>query len=433
MHAPTSGWAGRSGDPAEPLTVVIDARIKSAESGGVEGILVGLAGSFSRLVDGPERYLFLGLEGSDEWLAPHLSGPARMVHQPRAGESGATLWHAFRGAGSRAARRLGLADPRSQRIRGPQVDLFVEGLRPDVIHMPFQKGFLTTTPSIYHPHDLQHLHFPNFFSESVRAWRELWYRELCAQAAVVAVSSSWTRADVVGQYHLDPRKVVVVPLAPMTAAYSEPSHEAIRETAARLQLPASYLFYPAQTWRHKNHIALLEALAVLRVERSLVVPIVFTGLENEFAGRLRRLAEDLGVSDQVHWLGFISPPDLSVVYAMATAVVIPSLFESASAPLWEAFRAGVPAVCSNVTSLPEQAGDAALLFNPLDRHELVGAIERVLNDDHLRARLIAAGKARVRSFTWDRTARVFRAHYRHVARRPLTDEDRSLREGAVGL
>ena len=427
MYTPAARSTGRSNDRVEPLTVVIDARIRSAESGGIEGILVGLATSLSALTDGPERYLFVGLEGHDDWLADHVSGSAQLIHEskPFGSRSRSAIRHGLASISPGGARFWRQVRPRSLEVVPPRPDPFVESLRPNVIHMPFQKGFLASVPSIYHPHDLQHLHFPAFFPAQLRAWRELWYRELCARAALVAVSSSWTKADLVAKYQVDPQKIAVVPLAPMTEAYPAPSEETIGETAAKLDLPKTYVFYPAQTWQHKNHVTLLQALAHLRAD-GVVIPLVCTGLENEFSPELRRQASELGVADQVYWLGFVSPSDLQVVYALARAVAIPSLFESASAPLWEAFRAGIPVVCSDVTSLPDQAGDAALLVDPIDHELWARAIQRIINDDPLRARLIAAGRVRVESFTWDRTAKIFRAHYRRLGTGHLTENDQEL-------
>ena len=106
--------------------------------------------------------------------------------------------------------------------------------------------------------------------------------------------------------------------------------------------------------------------------------------------------------------------------------MIPTKFEAASFPLWEAFSAGVAAASSNVTSLPEQAGDAALLFDPDSLDDMAAAIDRLWNDSALRRLLIERGRARVDAFRWDRTARTFRAHYRRLAGRPLSHEDQSL-------
>jgi glycosyltransferase involved in cell wall biosynthesis len=301
------------------------------------------------------------------------------------------------------------------------------------MHFTFQVGFITDVPSIYHPHDLQHLHLPQFFSREDRAWRERWYRELCAQAALVAVASSWTKRDVELSYGIEPAKIEVVPLAPPTLAYPVISAAAIEATHARLATPPAYVLYPAQTWPHKNHVNLLRALALLRRRHGLVVPLVACGQQNEGFPELAREQGSLGLGDQVVWPGFVSPADLQALYARATAVVIPSKFEAASAPLWEAFAAGVPAACSDVTSLPEQAGDAALLFDPDDVEQIAESIRRIWTEADLRAILISRGAERVKEFTWSRTAHLFRAHYRRVARVPLTGADRELIASKVAI
>ena len=101
-------------------------------------------------------------------------------------------------------------------------------------------------------------------------------------------------------------------------------------------------------------------------------------------------------------------------------------FEAASGPLNEAFMAGAPAACSNVTSVPEQAGDSALVFDPHCPDQIADAIFQLWTNPNLRQTLIARGRANVARFTWQKTARHFRAHYRKLANRPLTDEDQEL-------
>jgi glycosyltransferase involved in cell wall biosynthesis len=296
----------------------------------------------------------------------------------------------------------------------------------DLVHFPIQSAFLTDLPTIYHPHDLQHLHLPQFFSARERALREASYRAFCDQARIVVVASRWVRDDVIEHYHLPPEKVVIVPWAPIVTEYPTPTSQDIESVRARLALPEGFIFYPAQTWPHKNHLGLLAALAILRRERGLSVALVASGFQNDFHSELKRQARMMGVADQVHWVGFVEPRVLRVLYGLATAVVIPTRFEAASGPLWEAFASGVPAACSNVTSLPEQADGAALIFDPDDPTAIADAVARLWTDEALRADLIIRGHSNIRRFDWDRTARIFRAHYRRVAGVVPSDEDRTL-------
>jgi glycosyltransferase involved in cell wall biosynthesis len=182
------------------------------------------------------------------------------------------------------------------------------------------------------------------------------------------------------------------------------------------------VIYPAQTWPHKNHINLLKAVAILR-DRGLNVPLVFTGRRNAAAARIDRAIDELNLRALVTWLGFVEPDELMSALASADALVVPSRFEAASGPVWEAFAAGVPAACSAVTSLPEQLGDAGILFDPDDPADIAEAIRRLWCDEALRSALVNRGRERVAQFSWDRTALTFRAHYRRVAGRRLDESD----------
>jgi glycosyltransferase involved in cell wall biosynthesis len=412
-----------------PISVVLDARLITGEWGGVESVVIGLASGLSTLEDGVESYRFLTYAGKDDWLRPYLSGPcsALTVPAPPAWSDDRPVWR-------RIASRYVPSSVKSsaRRLTGPKVspppasDGTIERLGADLMHFTFQNGFLTAVPSIYHPHDLQHLHLPDFFDPREYRRRELWYRTLCEQAAMVAVASTATRQDVMQHYDLPSEKVQVVPLAPVIGEYGEPDAAELREMADRLGLPSAFILYPAQTWPHKNHLGLVEALASLRDQHDLVVPLVCTGAMNQHYPTIERRVLELDLADQVRFLGFVTPLQLRTLYGLARAVVVPSLFEAASAPLWEAFLARVPAACSNVTSLPEQAGDAALVFDPRRTAEIADAVVRIWRDDDLRARLVERGTARVSAFTWERTARHFRAHYRRLTDRPLDDSDRAI-------
>jgi glycosyltransferase involved in cell wall biosynthesis len=404
--------------------VVVDARLVSGQAGGIEGVVIGLAHGLSQL-EGPDEYVFVALEGQAEWLEPYIAGPSRIALQPAAAAIAPPM------SGRSRVRRgivrwLRPASATSAAGSLPRHDPFVDGLSPNVVHMPIQRGFLASSPSIYHPHDLQHVHLPQFFSDGQRAWRERWYGELCRRAAMVAVSSEWTRRDVSDHFGLPHDRVRVVPLAPPLAATRLPTPDERAEVRARLRLPERYVLYPAQTWPHKNHVRLVEALARLKMEANEVVPLVASGLQNEHFAEVADAARALGVDDQVIWTGFVPALDLQALFLEAHAVVIPTLFEAASGPLWEAFAAGVPAACSNVTALPEQAGDAAVVFDPLDVAAIADAIHAVWSDEDLRGQLIERGRTRVAELSWARTARTFRAHYRRLSGSQLSDEDRAL-------
>jgi len=410
------------------LRICVDARVPgSGAVGGVEQVMIGLASGLSKLADGDEEYLFLTYRDAAEWLRPYVHGPCRIISSP-AGTRG-YRWKQLLNTTVPAARStwhelssvIG-----SRTIKVPKSDGTIEKAGAEVLHFANQNGFLTEVPTIYHPHDLQHVHLPEFFTRRERLVREVIYRTFCEQAQMVGVVSSWGKRDLIQHYHLPEDKVRVVPLAPVSMVYPTPSGEDLTSTQRKYSLPEAFIFYPAQTWAHKNHIGLLEALAILRDRHGSIIHFVSSGRLTEFFPAIQRRVRDLRLTDQVRFLGFVSPLELQSLYTLCNSVVIPSKFEAASFPLWEAFLAGVPVACSNVTSLPKQAGDAALIFDPDRPEEIAEAILRLWTEEALRRTLVERGKKNVARFTWDRTAHTFRAHYRRLASRPLTEEDREL-------
>jgi len=388
----------------KPLQVVIDCRLRSGVAGGIESVILGLAGGLSRLRDGEERYTLLAYPNSHNWIAPLAIGPCTM--------------HLATGVQP-------LAPTAAGEIVLPQSDGTIDHtLAADVMHFTVQRAFLTRVPSIYHPHDLQHIHLPQFFDDAERRKREVTYRTYCKQAKMVAAAATWVRDDFIEQFDLPNEKVQVVPLAPILTEYAEPTPPDLAATPEKYGLPERFILYPAQTWPHKNYLRLVEALAVLRERYGLLVPLVACGRMNEFFATIEARAVELGVRNQLHFLDFIPGFDVQCLYRLCRAVVIPTLFEAASGPLNDAFLAGAPAACSNVTALPRQAGDAAIVFDPHEPAAIARAVRQLWTDDALCKTLATRGRERVAQFSWDKTARHFRAHYRRIAGRPLTDEDR---------
>jgi glycosyltransferase involved in cell wall biosynthesis len=134
----------------------------------------------------------------------------------------------------------------------------------------------------------------------------------------------------------------------------------------------------------------------------------------------------LQLASQVRFLGHVPEADLRALYQLATMVALPSLFEANSLPVFEAWLAGTPVTCSNTTGLPEQVGDAALLFEPHDPAAIADALAAIVTDSELRRTLRDRGRGRSQKFSWEKTARAYRALYRKVAGRNSTEEDRTL-------
>jgi glycosyltransferase involved in cell wall biosynthesis len=409
-----------SGARMSALRVCIDARIGSGAFGGVEQVVIGVASGLSRLGDGDgdEEYLFLIYPEHDEWLRPYLNGPCRVLH-PRLGYT------------RRRARAVRQALRERQPITGARhsvrsSDGTIEEEGVNVIHFPFQDAFTTDVPSIYQPHDLQHLHLPEFFSHWAYERREMIYRTHCQRAAAVVTMTSWGRRDFIESYELSEEKVWVVPGASVLPEYPQPSRDELEAMRSRLSVPERFLLYPAQPWPHKNHERLLEALARVGERTGAPVPLVCSGASPSAYDRVRKRAGELGLAETVHFPGFVSTKELRGLYELATALVFPSRFEGWGLPVCEAFSAGLPVASSSSTGLPELVGDAGLIFDPESTEQIAEAVERIWTDEGLRRGLAERGRERSELFSWDRTARLFRAHYRRIGGQTLAEEDRIL-------
>jgi glycosyltransferase involved in cell wall biosynthesis len=388
----------------------------------VQQLVIGLAAGLRSIAAPDLEIVYMVYPDGPEWLLPFVESATqfKIVVAP-APASRARSW---------VVRNVPLAKRTYNALVPPppiaRSDGSLEALSPDIVHFLAQAAFLTSVTSIFHPSDLQHLHLPQYFSRREILTRERQYRAFCNQAAMVAVATSWGRDDILRAYGLPPDKVVVVPVGPVVDHYAQITQAQMRQLRADLRLPADFGFYPAQTWPHKNHERLLNAVAKLRRGSGPVVPLVFSGAATAYREHLKRVIDELGIGDDVHWVGFVEPSQLRALYAMARFVVVPTLFEAASLPIFEALSAGVPVACSNVTATPRQVGDAALIFDPYSVDEISAAISRLWTDPKLRDDLIKKGKARAAEFSWERTARLFAAHYRRLAGRDLSSEDQAL-------
>jgi glycosyltransferase involved in cell wall biosynthesis len=264
-------------------------------------------------------------------------------------------------------------------------------------------------PRVTTIHDLNYLKVP----DAHFGLRGLGMRVLVPAAARrstrILVDAASTRDDLSAELGTPADKIDVVPLG-VSPPPAVPAEAAARARAG-LSLPADRpLVLSVSAKRpHKNLERLLEALAATPREHRplLVVP----GYRTEYETELRRRAVDLGVAEDVRWPSWVSPADLEGLYSAAACLVFPSLYEGFGLPVLEAMARGVPVACSDRSSLPEVAGDAALLFDPEDPAAIARAMTRLLSDRELRDRLGSAGRERAAAFTWERTAELTAASY----------------------
>lgn len=278
----------------------------------------------------------------------------------------------------------------------------------------------TGVPYVVAVHDIQHRLHPEFPEVSANGeWerREQRLRPMIAGASVVLVDSEVGKEDLLEAYGdtgIDPDAVRPLPFLPahylLEADISPAARSRVRDEYG---LPERFLFYPAQFWPHKNHRRIVEALAILSAE-GMRVPIVFAGThtgeirERTFAEVLK-VARAHGVEDLVRAVGYVPDEAMAALYADAIALVMPTFFGPTNIPVLEAFQLGCPVITSDIRGVREQAGDAALLVDPLSSDSIAHAIRRIVTDSGVAEQLVEAGRARLASYTRDDYVRLLRA------------------------
>jgi glycosyltransferase involved in cell wall biosynthesis len=274
-------------------------------------------------------------------------------------------------------------------------------------------------------HDLIYARFPEAHSGLREQGMKLLVPRAARRSARVIADSQSTRADLIELLGIDSEQIDVVPLGLGTVRRTQPLPE--DEVRARFGLGERRVVLSLSAKRpHKNLATLIAALAQIPAEDRPL--LVLPGYPTRHEKELRERSTAAGVAGDVRFLGWASGAEIEGLWAIAEAFVFPSLYEGFGLPVLEAMARGVPVACSNASSLPEVAGEAALLFDPRDERGIAAALRRLLQDDALRERLRALGQARASEFTWERAARLTLASYARALGTSDTDPRYEARE-----
>jgi glycosyltransferase involved in cell wall biosynthesis len=277
----------------------------------------------------------------------------------------------------------------------------LRNLNADLLFCPF------TAPTYYDAgvktvsiiYDLQYKTYPQFFPPEHVAHRDRSFVDAVRRSTMLVAISDYSRNVAIVEGRLDPEQIKTIHL--QVSQHSLSNADRDDTILQRLSLtPQRYIIYPANFWRHKNHEMLLTAFGIARRNGLMDdVGLVCTGAPSERQQWLAAAARAMGLEDRIVFPGYLASAELLSLITNSAGVVFPSLYEGFGLPVIEAMASGVPVACSNLTSLPEVVGDAALLFDPRNPEQLSEAIISLVHDRDLTARLVKAGEIRAALFS----------------------------------
>jgi glycosyltransferase involved in cell wall biosynthesis len=265
-------------------------------------------------------------------------------------------------------------------------------------------------------HDVIHLMFPQYLPNRVALSYAKWSITQAAHRAtrVLTVSES-SKRDILRFVDTRPDKIDVIYNAYDERFAMEPKEEDVVRVRERFQLTDEFVLYAGNVKPHKNLERLIQAFHLVRQRGLDHLKLVLIGDEISKYTALRRAVHQHQLHKYVRFLGYLPEETLAVMYRLAGVFVFPSLYEGFGLPPLEAMASGTPVVTSNVSSLPEVAGDAAVLVDPYDPQAIADGIYRVLTDEQLRRDMVHKGIARAGQFSWEQSVRRVRQIYGEVA------------------
>lgn len=303
------------------------------------------------------------------------------------------------------------------RVRLPLDPLVLR--RPDVAFFPNFAVWPFWNPSVKHVvavHDLSFIHYPNYVSPANREHLLRNVPYAVRRADRIITISLFTKQQIINQYGVDPSKIdLVMPGIDQKEYYKRPE-SVVAAIRKKYKLPKNYIFFVSTLEPRKNIVGILEAYEQLDANLQKKYALVLVGgkgwLDDSITNKLTAVKQK-GLS--VITPGYAPDEDLPALYSGASLFVFPSFYEGFGIPILEAMACEVPVVTANNSSLPEVAGDTAIMVEATDSQAITKAIEQVLSDSKLAGQMRAKGLAQVKNFTWEKSAQAALDIFRKLA------------------
>lgn len=295
----------------------------------------------------------------------------------------------------------GLISALDSRIKNVGHSSLLHDLKVDLLFCPFtaptySEAGIPTVATIY---DLQYKTYPEFFSPLDVAHRDRVFLEACKRGTMLSAISNYSRTKVINYGKLDPKKIrtIYLRMAQRISITSGLSDSVLKNFGLNAR---KYFIYPANFWKHKNHEILLTAFGMAaRQGLPSDIKLLCTGAPGERSIFLSKAVKEMNLEGRIIFPGFVLTEELSALLSNSLGMIFPSLYEGFGLPVMEAMAAGVPVACSNLTSLPEVAANAAILFDPRVPSQIAQAMIELEGSECIRNSLIKLGKNRASLFS----------------------------------
>jgi glycosyltransferase involved in cell wall biosynthesis len=298
--------------------------------------------------------------------------------------------------------------------------LYLTAKKPDVfLSLTHYAPRFSPVPTVVSVMDLSYLYFPEMFTKADLLQLRSWTAYSVKKAKKVLTISNSSRDDIIKEYNLSQEKVVVTHLGIKDAISLTPHIYSMTTLKAKYTISDNYILFVGTLQPRKNIVRLIKAFAkVVKSEKSPKdLQLVIVGRKGWLYEEILEAPKELGIEDKVKFLENVEDEELPLFYKNALCYVLPSLYEGFGLPVLEAMQQGCPVITSNVSSLPEAGGDAALYVDPENVGDIADKIIQLIKNDKLRKELIEKGREQVKRFSWEKTAKETLAVLEEVAKK----------------
>jgi len=251
--------------------------------------------------------------------------------------------------------------------------------------------------------DVSYIYFPELFKKKDLYQLKVWGKASIRKATKVLTISKSSKNDIINEYKVADNKVIVTypGVKELKTENLEPKNMGKEQLAEQFGIKGDYILFVGTLQPRKNIVRLIEAFSKLKTDLELVI----VGKKGWQYEEILNAPEKFGVSEKVKFLENVTDKELPSLYKNALLFILPSLYEGFGLPVLEAMQFGCPVITSNISSLPEAAGEAALYVNPESVEDIAEKLEKLINEPKLREELVKKGYEQVKKFSWEKTAK----------------------------